>query len=226
MKPITAWAEDDRPREKLLLKGRHTLSDSELLAILIGSGSRRKSAVELAREILDLHNNDYNKLGKTSVAELMKIKGIGKAKAVQINAAMEISNRRKSSSPEMEIIRSSRDCFNFIKKVYADKVAEEFHVVFLNRANKILGSECMSKGGMSGTIADGKLIFRKALEYRCSAMILSHNHPSGQLKPSEADRKLTRSLIDFGKLIDIQILDHIIVAENNYFSFADEGIMN
>ncbi len=223
---IRNWAEDDRPREKLLRKGRNALSDAELLAIIIGSGTRKHSALDLAKLILSDAGNDINELCRRSVQDLMHYSGIGEAKGVSLVAALELTRRKKILQREQICIKSSRDCFSVLGPVYDDLDHEEFHVLFLNRGNAVIGREMISKGGMSGTVADGKVIFRKALEFKSSALILSHNHPSGSLKPSNSDRSLTKAMVDFGKLVDIQILDHIIVAGNNYFSFADEGLIN
>ena len=224
---IKCWAEDDRPREKMILKGRSVLSDAELLAIIIGSGTRKMSAVELAQQILHDVGNDFNGLAKRSIKDLMKYKGVGEAKAISISATLEIAMRKftleKNLNPE---IRSSKDCFNQLKSIFEDLQHEEFYVICLNRANRIIAVEQISKGGISGTVADGKIIFKKALENNSSALILAHNHPSGQLKPSEADKRLTKQMSGFGKMIDMQVLDHLIIAENSYFSFADEGEMS
>ncbi len=223
---IKSWAEEDRPREKVMLKGRNALSDAELLAILIGSGTRDVSAVELAREILANSQNSLAELSQQSISDFMKFKGIGEAKAITLYATMEIARRRASSGDKVRLkIRSSRDAFNYIKADLSDLKHEEFYVILLNRANEIIGKSQISKGGLSGTIADGKVIFSKALESKASALILAHNHPSGQLKPSEEDKKLTKSYIAFGKYIDLHILDHLIIADDNYYSFADDGLM-
>ena len=223
---IKTWAEEDRPREKLQIKGRGALSDAELLAIIIGSGTKAVSAVELAREILSASKNSLSNLSKLSIDDLKKFKGIGEAKAISIYAAMELARRRKSASSSNSIkITSSNDAYKHLKSKLLDLCHEEFHVLFLNRANELIFSEQISKGGISGTVADGKLIFHRALELKSSAMILAHNHPSGQLKPSESDLSLTKSLVNFGKYIDLQVLDHLIFSDNNYFSFADEGLI-
>lgn len=224
---IKLWAEDDRPREKMKLKGRSVLSDAELLAIIIGSGNRHLSAVELARQILASVDNNLSKLSKLSIADLNKFNGIGEAKAISIMAMLEIA-RRKGGEDQLIIskISSSRHVFDLLRSKFMDLSHEEFYVVFVDRANQVLKTEQISKGGLSGTVADGKVIFQKALELKCSAIILAHNHPSGQLKPSEADLKLTKSLMNFGKYIDLQVLDHLIFSDNSYFSFADEGILN
>ena len=226
MTTIKSWAEEDRPREKMILKGRTALSDAELLAILIGSGTRDISAVELAREILANSQNSLAELSTKSIAEFMKFKGIGEAKAITLYAAMEIARRRASSGERNRYkVGSSKDAFNYIKADLSDLKHEEFYIILLNRANEIIGKSQISKGGLSGTIADGKVIFSKALELNSSAIILAHNHPSGQLKPSEEDKRLTKSYIAFGKYIDLHILDHLIIADDNYYSFADDGLM-
>ncbi len=223
---IKSWAEEDRPREKMLRKGRNALSDAELLAILIGSGTRDVSAVELSREILANSQHSLAELSRKSVSDFMKFKGIGEAKAITLFAAMEIARRRSSSGDVARFkVRSSRDAFNYIKADLSDLKHEEFYIILLNRANEIIGKSQISKGGLSGTVADGKVIFSKALELKSSALILAHNHPSGQLKPSEEDKKLTKSYITFGKYIDLHILDHLIIADDNYYSFADDGLM-
>ena len=223
---IKSWAEDDRPREKMILKGRSVLSDAELLAIIIGSGTRKLSAVELAQQILHDVGNDFNGLAKRSIKDLMKYKGVGEAKAISISATLEIARRKGTLEKNLNpVIRSSKDCFNQLKSIFEDLQHEEFYVLCLNRANSVIAIEQISKGGISGTVADGKIIFKKALENNASALILAHNHPSGQLKPSEADKRLTKHMSEFGKMIDLQILDHLILAENNYYSFADEGEM-
>ena len=223
---IKSWAEEDRPREKMMLKGRNALSDAELLAILIGSGTRDISAVELAREILANSHNSLAELSQRSISDFIKFKGIGEAKAITLYAALEIARRRASSGDKVRFkVCSSRDAFNYIKADLSDLNHEEFYVILLNRANEIIGKSQISKGGLSGTIADGKVIFSKALELKSSALILAHNHPSGQLKPSEEDKKLTKSYIAFGKYIDLHILDHLIIADDNYYSFADDGLM-
>jgi DNA repair protein RadC len=224
--PITAWAEADRPREKLLSKGRGVLTDAELVAILIGSGNRELSAVELAKVILGKTNNNLNDLGRLSVAELMKIKGIGEAKAISIVAALELGRRRKEEEAVKKIkIASSQDAYNYFKPYLSDLNYEEFWVLLLNRANIIMKAERISSGGVSGTVADAKLIFNKALENLASSIILCHNHPSGNLNPSEADITLTKRLKEAGKFLEIPVLDHIIFTDISYYSFADEGMM-
>lgn len=223
-KSIKNWADDDRPREKLAAKGRSALSNAELLAILIGSGTKQKSAVEVAREILNVANNDLNTLARLSIADLCKIDGIGPAKAISIIAAIELANRRPSSNSETpKKVTSSRDAFLHLKPLLRDKNYEEFWILTLARNNKVIKPYRVSEGGVSGTVADPKRIFKAALENNASAIILSHNHPSGNLRPSKADETLTQKIVNAGKHLDIQVLDHIIVAGDGYFSFADEG---
>ena len=223
---IKSWAEEDRPREKLLAQGRRTLSDAELIAILIGSGSRTETAVELSRRILASLDNDLEKLGKLSVSELSKFKGIGEAKAISIISALELGRRRRESSTSRpDQISSSRDVYELLRRQFSDLNHEEFWIVLLNRSNKVLSRYLISKGGQAGTIADPKIIFQTALENHSASIILSHNHPSGNLKPSQADLRLTRKLKDAGDLLDISVLDHLIFTDSGYLSFADEGLM-
>lgn len=223
---IKSWAEDDRPREKLVLKGKHVLSDAEVLAIIIGTGTRKYSAVDLAKHMLSENENKLGKLAKLSLTELTRYPGIGQAKAISIIAALELGKRKDQNEEAKKQIRSSRDGFEVVRYYLEGLDHEEFYVIYLNRANRVQAVEQISKGGLSGTVADGKVIFRKALHYGSSAIILSHNHPSGALHPSDSDKTLTKSLVSFGKLVDIQVLDHLIVSGNNYFSFADEGIIS
>lgn len=223
---IKNWAPDDRPREKLLTKGKESLSDSELLAILISSGSGKKSALDLSKEILQLGNYNLDELGKISVHDLMKIKGIGTAKAVTITAALELGRRRGASAfLQRSHSRSSMEMGAYLKARLKDFGHEVFAVVFLNRANKILHFQVMSEGGMTQTVVDPRIIFKKALDVKATTLILCHNHPSGNLRPSKADEEITQKLISGGKLLDIIVLDHIIVSDEGYFSFADEGLI-
>lgn len=223
---IKAWAEEDRPREKLRLKGKHSLSDAELLAILLGSGSREETAVGLAKRLLNGAHNNLVELGKVSLAELMTYKGIGEAKAVTIAAAMELGRRRQLSQiRERPQVRSSRDAFQGIAPILVDLPHEEFWILLLNRANRIIGRERVSHGGVSGTVVDAKIVFRKAIEHTASSVILCHNHPSGNLQPSQADIELTNKLHQAGRTLDIIVLDHLVVADAGYYSFADEGLI-
>lgn len=223
---IKSWAEEDRPREKLLSQGRRNLSDAELIAILIGSGNRDETAVELSRRILHSLDNDLDKLGRLSVNELSKFKGIGEAKAISIIAALELGRRRREcESQKVERITGSRDVFTLMSRYFADLNHEEFWIVLLSRSNSVLSRHLISKGGQSGTIADPKIIFQTALENHAASIILSHNHPSGNLKPSQADISLTRKLSEAGGLLDMPVLDHLIFANQSFFSFADEGMM-
>lgn len=223
---IKAWAEDDRPREKLIQKGRSALSDAELIAILIGSGNREQSAVELSKNILATVNFDLNGLGKQGINELMRFKGIGEAKAISIAAALELGRRRKEATREKKKkITSSHDVFEVFFPKLADLPHEEFWVMLLNRANKVVRLENISRGGVSGTVADAKLIFKAALDHLASSIILCHNHPSGNLKASQADINLTKKLLEAGKTLDIAVLDHLIIGDDSYLSFADEGMI-
>ncbi|HQW42821.1 MAG TPA: DNA repair protein RadC [Chitinophagaceae bacterium] len=223
---IKQWAKDDRPREKLLLNGAENLSNSELLAILIHNGSKEKTAVDLAKEILKLGKDNLGELGKLSIKELMKIKGIGEAKAITIAAALELGRRRQAAVPlEKLAVSSSDDIAHFLQAKLKDYRHEVFAVLFLNRANKINHFEIISEGGITGTVADPRVILRKALEEDAVNIILCHNHPSGSLKPSRADEQLTAKIKEAARYLDITVLDHIIVSEDGYYSFADEGIL-
>jgi DNA repair protein RadC len=223
---IKSWAEEDRPREKLQLKGKKALSDAELLAIILGSGNRETSALGLAQQILHSVQGDLHALTRKSVTELTKFPGVGSAKAIAIVAALELGSRRQlldvKKRPQ---VRSSQDAYEAIATLVHDLDHEEFWILLLDRANQILGRERISTGGVSGTLVDAKIIFRKALEYQASGIILCHNHPSGNLKPSQADIDLTRKLRKAGDNVDILVMDHMIIAESGYYSFADEGIL-
>lgn len=224
--PITAWAEDDRPREKLMTLGRQALSDAELIAILIGSGSPKESAVSLSQRILDSVGKNLNDLGKQSLAELMKFKGIGEAKAITIAAAMELGRRRQNSDlPERPEIRGSRDAYQILAPLLMDLPHEESWVLFLNKKNKVIGKSKLSIGGTDATVMDAKIVFRKALEGMAAAIIVAHNHPSGTLRPSQADIDLTKKLKAVGEAIGLPLLDHLIVTDAGYFSFLDEGFI-
>ena len=222
---IKFWAEDDRPREKLILKGKNALSDAELIAILLRSGDRQNSAVDLAKDILNTASNNLIELSKFSVDDFLKFKGIGEAKALSVIAALELGRRRRSAEVlQKEKISSSKDVFDLFQSIMEDYKYESFWVLLLNRANKIIKKIQVSDGGVSGTVADPKRIFKHSLENDASGIILCHNHPSGNIKPSEADIKLTKKIREGGELLDISVLDHIIIGEEKYFSFADEGI--
>jgi len=223
---IKNWALDDRPREKLLQKGKLSLTDAELIAILIGSGSRNESAVELSRRILSKNQNNLNLLGKLSVAQLTQFKGIGEAKAISIIAAMELGRRRRSEEAIENVkISSSNSVFEVLQPIIGELQHEEFWILYLNNANKIIEKYQISKGGITGTLVDVRITLRKALELGAVSLILAHNHPSGNLQPSEADKQLTQKLKTAAESIDIKILDHLIVTEKSYFSFADEGLI-
>lgn len=223
---ILSWAEEDRPREKLLLKGKAALSDAELIAILIGSGTRSVSAVDVAKKILNEATNDLNELAKFSVKDLKKIKGIGEAKAIAIVSALELGRRRKEKDFKEKVrITSSNDIYQLIKPELMDLQREEFWVMLLNRANRLIKKQQISSGGISGTVADPKIIFKAALDQYASSIILVHNHPSGNLKPSTADLNLTKKMKEAGNLLEIPVLDHIIFSDEGYLSFADEGML-
>ncbi|MGZ3750127.1 MAG: RadC family protein [Mucilaginibacter sp.] len=223
---IKSWAEEDRPREKLSTQGRRALTDAELIAILIGSGSRTESAVELSKRILHHYGNDLNKLAKASIAELSNFRGIGEAKAISIIAALEIGRRRGDTEVKaIETITSSRDGYNLMRRHLVDLNHEEFWIILLGRSSKVLGKELISKGGIAGTVADPKIIFHAALQHQASGIILVHNHPSGNLKPSQQDISLTKNISTAGKMLEIQVFDHLILTDNGYFSFGDEGLL-
>lgn len=224
--PITNWSEDDKPREKLMLKGKSALSDAELIAILIGSGSRNESAVDLSKRILASVDNNLNALGKLTIQQLMNFKGIGEAKAISIMAAMELGRRRRAEEAiELKKITSSKTIFELMQPIIGELPHEEFWVLYLNNGNKVLSKSQQGKGGITGTIIDVRLVFKAALELGATALILCHNHPSGNLKPSEADKQITKKLKAAGQNLDVQVLDHVIVGENGYYSFADEEII-
>ncbi len=224
---IKNWAEDDRPREKLMLKGKTVLSDAELIAILIGSGNTQESAVELSKRILRSANDNLIELSKLSITDLIKnFKGIGEAKAITIIAALELGKRRRSSEVlEKKKITSSADIFEIMQSYISDIQHEEFWIIMLNRNNHILKIQSVSEGGVAGTVVDPKKIFKLALENNASSVILCHNHPSGNIKPSEADIKITAKLKKAGEYLEINITDHIIVGDEKFYSFADYGIL-
>lgn len=224
--PINQWSKDDRPREKLLRSGADSLSNAELLAILIHNGTRQKTAVDLAREVMKLGKNNLVELGKLSVKELMKIKGIGEAKSITITAALELGRRRHIAEPlGKTIVKSGVDIARYLQVRLKDYRHEVFAVLYLNQANKINHFEIISEGGITGTIADPRLILKRALEEDAVKIILCHNHPSGNLKPSRADEELTKKIKVAAGYMDIQLTDHVIVSESGYYSFADEGML-
>ncbi|CAN5648815.1 DNA repair protein RadC [soil metagenome] len=223
---IKSWAEEDRPREKLMMKGRHILSDAELIAILISSGNAEETAVELSKRILAGSSNNLNELSRLSVHDLIKFKGIGEAKAITIVAALELSRRRKSDDIlKRDQIVTSKDAVDIFQPMLGDNAHEEFWILFLNRANFVTGKHIVSSGGMTGTVVDPKMIFKAALDAKAVSIILCHNHPSGNVKPSQQDIDLTKKIVSAGKLMEISVLDHVIVAQSAFFSFADEGMM-
>ena len=223
---IKAWAEEDRPREKLMEKGRHVLTEAELIAILIGSGSRDETAVGLSKRILASVGNNLNDLGKLNLQELIKFKGIGEAKAISVMAAMELGRRRKETEiVKRDKISVSKDVYDIMHPIFIDLPHEEFWLLILNRANLVIKKELISRGGVSGTVVDTKIIFKAAVESYASSIIICHNHPSGNLKPSEADIRITKSIKEAGKLMEIPLLDHLIITENGFYSFTDEGMI-
>jgi DNA repair protein RadC len=223
---IKSWAEDDRPREKLLLKGRSALSDAELIAILLGSGTRELSAVDLAKHILSSTNHSLNQLARLQVNDLKKFKGIGEAKAISIVASLELGRRRREEdAAEKSRIGSSRDIYELLSANLTDIDHEEFWIILLNRSNRVKDKLCISRGGISGTVVDARLIFKPALEQLASGVVLCHNHPSGNLQPSESDRRLTARLVECGRIFDIAVVDHVIFADHGYFSFADQSLL-
>lgn len=223
---MKSWAVEERPREKVMANGVQYLSDSELLAILLGSGTRNKSAVELARQILSEAGNTLHGLGRQTISDLLRIKGVGPAKAISVLAAMELGRRRAGiNQPEKIPVKSSETVFNLFHPLLGDLDHEEFWLLMLNRANKVLGRFKVSQGGLSGTVIDTRIILKKALDNLSSSIIVCHNHPSGNNQPSEADVKITEKLKKAAEMLEIKLLDHIIIADKSYFSFADEGLI-
>lgn len=223
---IKSWAEEDRPREKLLLKGKSALSDAELIAILIGSGNSEQTAVELSQYILNHCENNLNSLAKLSVKDLQKFKGIGEAKAISIVAALELGRRRKEVEPQKKtIIKSAEDAYQLLQGDLIDLLYEEFWILMMKRNNEMLKKEMVSRGGMNGTIVDAKIVFKRALEESASGIIVAHNHPSGNLKPSHEDIRLTKKLKEAGKTLDISVLDHLIITEAGFYSFAEDNML-
>lgn len=223
---IKALAEDDRPREKLVQKGRQALSDAELLAILLSSGNKNETAIQLAQRILNSNQNSINQLAKLQLNDLKKYKGVGEAKAVTILAALEIGRRRTDGLPdEKPKVQSSKNAYELFKQTLSDLPHEEFWVLFMNRSNTVIKTECVSKGSVSGTLVDARLILKPAIELLSSSIIIAHNHPSGNLKPSTPDIQLTKKIKEAASLFDITLQDHLIIGDGNYFSFADEGLL-
>jgi len=223
---INQWAEEDRPREKLLIKGRANLTDAELIGILLGSGTKTLSAVDLAKQILKSVSNDLHQLAKLSVNDLTKFKGIGEAKAITIVSALELGRRRKNSEPQrFPRVSCAEEAYELMRPDLTDLPHEEFWIILLRNNSTLIKKEQVSQGGISGTLADPRIIFKKAIDVQASSMILVHNHPSGKLKPSHADIQLTKKLMAGGQLLDIHVVDHLILADESYFSFAEEGYM-
>lgn len=223
---IKFLAEDDRPREKFLLKGKNSLSDAELLAIIMGSGNREDSAVELGRKILSSVGNNWHNLSLLQISDLMKFKGIGEAKAISIAAALEIGRRRAAQEvPERVQVTSSKESFKVLLPYLSDLQTEEFWAIYLNQNNRILGKSKLSSGGINQSVVDVRILFKTALEHLATGIIVAHNHPSGNLKPSTEDLKITKQITDAGKILNIQLLDHLIIAQNCYLSFADENLL-
>lgn len=223
---IKSWAAEDRPREKLMYNGVRSLTNAELMAILLGSGSKNQSALDLAKVILSSCNNDLDELGRYTIEDLTQFIGVGPAKAVTISAAVELGRRRKSTkSAEKDKITSSAEAFQLMRPLIADLKVEEFWALYLNRNNRVIKPKLISRGGVSGTVVDPKMVFQPAVQMLCSSIILSHNHPSGNLSPSNEDSLLTEKLARAGKHLDIAVLDHLIVSHTGYYSFADEGLL-
>ena len=223
---IKNWAEDDKPREKLVAKGKPALSDAELIAILIGSGSRNETAVQLSQRILAENKNNLHELAKLSINDLKKYKGIGEAKAIAIVAALELGRRRKDIEVfKREFVRSSKDAYTHIAGKLSDLPHEEFWILLLNRSNKIIKTEFIGRGGVSGTVADVRIILKSAVEHLASSIVLAHNHPSGNLEPSKEDINLTNKVKQAAALFDVNVVDHIIVADASYYSFADGALL-
>ncbi len=223
---IKHLAEDDRPREKFLLKGKNSLSDAELLAIIMGSGSRQDSAVDLARKILKSVGDNWHQLSKLSISDLQKFNGVGEAKAISILTALEIGRRRAAQEvPELKKISSSLDAFHFFRPYLGDLQTEEFWAIYVNQSNKVVHYRRLSTGGITFSLVDVRILFKIALEYYATGIFIAHNHPSGGLKPSNEDRRITTTVAEAGKLLNIFLIDHLIVSQDAYFSFADEGLL-
>jgi DNA repair protein RadC len=223
---MRTWAPDDRPREKLVQKGPSALSDAELLAILIGTGTREESALDLARNILAGCGNSLVQLGRLTLSELVRHRGMGEAKSVSVLAALELSRRRRSGEvSERSYIRSARDVYEYFSEKIGDLLYEEFWALYLNRNNQLLAADKLGEGGINSTVVDPKKLFLRALQHHASCMIVAHNHPSGNLSPSNEDIRITRKIFSSGKNLDLPLIDHVIIAQTGYFSFADEGIL-
>jgi DNA repair protein RadC len=223
---IKSLAEEERPREKLAIKGKQSLSDTELLAIILGSGSKSESSITLAQRILSSVNHNWNELAKLSIRDLCKFNGVGKVKAIEIITSLEIG-RRKSLQQALKkaSISSSKDAFNILQPIIGDLMIEEFWVIYLSRSNKIVSKEKISQGGITGTMVDNRLIFKKALELNAVSLIISHNHPSGNIQPSNSDIQITQEIKKAGELLNITLMDHLIITQTAYFSFADENLL-
>jgi len=223
---IPKWSEEDRPREKMLSKGKNSLSDAELLAILIGTGSGNRSAVDLGRELLYMCGGDLHELARLRLPQLCNIKGIGPTKALKIMSALELGRRRKEQQVQQRRkMTSSADGYHLVKHFYHDLEHEEFHIILLNRSNDVIGIRQISVGGQAGTYVDPKIIFKMAIDLSAAAIVLTHNHPSGFCAPSVNDQELTSRMVHFGKMIELPVLDHLIITDNGYFSFSDNGIL-
>ncbi|MCT6868813.1 DNA repair protein RadC [Apibacter sp.] len=223
---IKSLAEEERPREKLLLKGKQSLSDAELLAIILGSGSKQESSIILAQRILSSVNNNWNELAKLSIRDLCKFNGVGKVKAIEIVTSLEIGRRKSlQQALKKENISSAKDAFNILQPIIGDLLIEEFWVIYLSRSNKIVSKEKISQGGITGTMVDNRIIFKHALELNAVSLIISHNHPSGNIQPSNSDIQITQEIKKAGSLLNITLMDHLIVTQTSYFSFADENLL-
>ncbi|WP_295841959.1 DNA repair protein RadC [uncultured Apibacter sp.] len=223
---IKSLAEEERPREKLLLKGKQSLSDAELLAIILGSGSKQESSIILAQRILSSVNNNWNELAKLSIRDLCKFNGVGKVKAIEIVTSLEIGRRKSlQQALKKETISSAKDAFNILQPIIGDLLIEEFWVIYLSRSNKIVSKEKISQGGITGTMVDNRIIFKHALELNAVSLIISHNHPSGNIQPSNSDIQITQEIKKAGSLLNITLMDHLIVTQTSYFSFADENLL-
>jgi DNA repair protein RadC len=223
--PIKHWLEDDRPREKMLRTGASSLSPAELLAILINNGTKSKTAMDLARELLQVNKDSLNQLSKMSLKDLQNLKGIGPAKAVTIKAALELSVKKEEEIFSRQVISSAKDVKDYLRKRLQDETREHFLAIYLNRRNRVISHEIISSGGITGTIVDIKILVKRALEEKATAMIISHNHPSGNCRPSPQDKILTQKIKSAAELFDISVLDHVIVSDEGYYSFAEDGLI-